>query len=89
MRYQFHTVGVRRCGTTPTVWNWSHQTQPMMGIGKHACRCRAGEQTDRMERSVNTHSVFENPPRLVDGLFQLPSGPGLEEALAERRVEVQ
>jgi L-alanine-DL-glutamate epimerase-like enolase superfamily enzyme len=37
--------------------------------------------------------VFENPPLPVDGLFHLPSRPGLglavnEAALAERRVEI-
>ena len=36
------------------------------------------------------HSVFENPPKPADGLFHLPTGPGLglqinEAELAKRR----
>ena len=43
--------------------------------------------TDRM------HAVFENPPRPVDGLFHLPTEPGLgltvnEAELAKRRVPI-
>ena len=39
------------------------------------------------------HSVFENPPKPGDGLFQLPTGPGLglqinEAELAKRRVPI-
>jgi L-alanine-DL-glutamate epimerase-like enolase superfamily enzyme len=39
------------------------------------------------------HSLFENPPVPVNGLFHLPTRPGLglainEAALAERRVAV-
>jgi L-alanine-DL-glutamate epimerase-like enolase superfamily enzyme len=43
--------------------------------------------------STRTHAVFGNPPMPVNGLFHLPSGPGLglvvnEGALAARRVEI-
>ena len=39
------------------------------------------------------HSVFENPPKPADGLFHLPTGPGLglqinEAELAKRRVPI-
>ena len=39
------------------------------------------------------HAVFSNPPRPVEGLFRLPTAPGLgldidEAALAQRRVEL-
>ena len=41
--------------------------------------------------SSRTHAVFDNPPTPVDGLFHLPSAPGLglaanEAELAKRRV---
>jgi L-alanine-DL-glutamate epimerase-like enolase superfamily enzyme len=43
--------------------------------------------------STRTHALFDNPPVPIDGLFHLPSGPGLglrvsETALAARRVEI-
>jgi len=43
--------------------------------------------------SSRTHAVFENPPLPVDGLFHLPTGPGLglivnEAALAACRVGI-
>jgi L-alanine-DL-glutamate epimerase-like enolase superfamily enzyme len=39
------------------------------------------------------HAVFDNPPKPVDGLFHLPTGPGLgltvnEAELAKRRVGI-
>jgi len=43
--------------------------------------------------SSRTHAVFENPPKPVDGLFHLPTEPGLglrfnDAELAKRRVSV-
>jgi L-alanine-DL-glutamate epimerase-like enolase superfamily enzyme len=43
--------------------------------------------------SPRQHAVFENPPRPVDGVFHLPSEPGLglrlnQAELATRRVQV-
>jgi L-alanine-DL-glutamate epimerase-like enolase superfamily enzyme len=43
--------------------------------------------------SSRTHAVFENPPKPVDGLFHLPTAPGLglqvnEAELQRRRVEI-
>ena len=59
-----------------------------------AAQLQGSKPIEWNDPSTRTHAVFENPPRPVDGLFQLPSGPGLglqvnEEALAKRRVEVQ
>jgi len=74
-----------------------HQTQPMIGhmanlhlaaSQPHATKpCELNDPTSRM------HAVFENPPRPVDGLFHLPSEPGLglridETDLAKRRVPI-
>src|SRR5215469_8963859 len=74
-----------------------HQTQPMIGhmanlhlaaSQPHATKpCELNDPTSRM------HAVFENPPRPVDGLFHLPSEPGLglridETELAKRRVPI-
>ena len=54
-------------------------------------RVAAGAWSD--DPSPRMHAVFSNPPRPVEGLFHLPTAPGLgldidEAALAQRRVEL-
>jgi L-alanine-DL-glutamate epimerase-like enolase superfamily enzyme len=45
------------------------------------------------DSSARQDAVFENPPKPADGLFHLPTGPGLglqinEAELAKRRVPI-
>lgn len=72
-----------------------HQTQPMIGHTANlhlvASLLQNVKPVEWNDPSDRTHAVFANPPRPVDGLFHLPTGPGLglevnEAALAERRV---
>jgi L-alanine-DL-glutamate epimerase-like enolase superfamily enzyme len=73
----------------------SHQTQPMIGhmANMHvvAAQLQASKPIEWNDPSARTHSVFENPPLPVNGLFHLPDGPGLglrvhESELAKRVV---
>jgi len=74
-----------------------HQTQPMIGhmanLHVVASLLQGSKPAEWNDPSTRTHAVFDNPPVPVDGLFQLPTGPGLglivnEAALAARRVEI-
>jgi len=74
-----------------------HQTQPMIGhmanLHVVASVLQGTKPAEWNDPSSRTHAVFDNPPLPVDGLFHLPTGPGLglvvnEDALAARRVEV-
>jgi predicted outer membrane repeat protein len=74
-----------------------HQTQPMIGhmasLHVVASVLQGTKPAEWNDPSTRTHAVFDNPPLPVDGLFHLPTGPGLgltvnEDALAARRVEV-
>jgi L-alanine-DL-glutamate epimerase-like enolase superfamily enzyme len=74
-----------------------HQTQPTIGHTANlhvvASLLQATKPAEWNDPSTRTHAVFDNPPVPVDGLFHLPSGPGLgltvnEAALAGRRVEL-
>jgi predicted outer membrane repeat protein len=74
-----------------------HQTQPMIGhmanLHVVASLLQGVKPAEWNDPSTRTHAIFDNPPVPVEGLFQLPSGPGLglvvnEEALAARRVGV-
>jgi hypothetical protein len=58
--------------------------------GKPAAYDKACEWNDS---SARQDAVFENPPKPADGLFHLPTGPGLglqinEAELAKRRVPI-
>ncbi|HEX3573371.1 MAG TPA: mandelate racemase/muconate lactonizing enzyme family protein [Rhodopila sp.] len=74
-----------------------HQTQPTIGHTANlhvvASLLQGTKPAEWNDPSPRTHAVFDNPPVPVDGLFHLPSGPGLglvvnEAALAARRVEI-
>jgi predicted outer membrane repeat protein len=74
-----------------------HQTQPTIGHTANlhvvASLLQATKPAEWNDPSTRTHAVFDNPPVPADGLFHLPSGPGLgltvnEAALAARRVEI-
>src|SRR6201996_3419577 len=75
----------------------SHQTQPTIGHTANlhvvASLQQGVKPAEWNDPSTRTHAVFDNPPIPIDGLFHLPSGPGLgltvnENALAARRVEI-
>ncbi len=74
-----------------------HQTQPTVGHTANlhvvAALLQGTKPVEWNDPSDRTHAIFENPPVPTDGLFHLPTGPGLglvvnEAALAERRVEI-
>jgi L-alanine-DL-glutamate epimerase-like enolase superfamily enzyme len=74
-----------------------HQTQPTIGHTANlhvvASLLQGTKPAEWNDPSTRTHAVFDNPPTPIDGLFHLPTGPGLglvvnEAALAARRVEI-
>jgi L-alanine-DL-glutamate epimerase-like enolase superfamily enzyme len=74
-----------------------HQTQPTIGhmasLHLAASQLHMTKPCELNDLSPRMHAVFENPPRPVDGLFHLPTEPGLgltvnEAELAKRRVPV-
>ena len=74
-----------------------HQTQPTIGHTANlhiaAAQLHATKPCEWNDPSSRTHAVFENPPRPVDGLFHLPTEPGLglrvnEAELARRRIDI-
>jgi L-alanine-DL-glutamate epimerase-like enolase superfamily enzyme len=74
-----------------------HQTQPVVGhlasLHVAAAQLHATKPCEFNDPSTRTHAIFQNPPRLVDGLFTLTDAPGLglaldEAALAKLRIPV-
>jgi L-alanine-DL-glutamate epimerase-like enolase superfamily enzyme len=74
-----------------------HQTQPTIGhmasLHLAASQLHMTKPCELNDPSPRMHAVFENPPKPVDGLFQLPTDPGLgltvnEAELAKRRVPI-
>jgi L-alanine-DL-glutamate epimerase-like enolase superfamily enzyme len=74
-----------------------HQTQPMIGhmanLHVVASLLQGTKPAEWNDPSTRTHAVFDHPPSPVDGLFHLPTGPGLgldfnEAALAQRRIDI-
>src|SRR3984893_4426298 len=74
-----------------------HQTQPTIGhmASRHVARSQlhTTKPCELNDPSPRMHAVFDNPPKPVDGLFHLPTEPGLgltvnEAELAKRRVPV-
>jgi L-alanine-DL-glutamate epimerase-like enolase superfamily enzyme len=75
-----------------------HQTQPTIGhmANLHivASQLHATKPCELNDPSPRMHAVFENPPVPVEGVFQLPSEPGLglridEAELARRRIPIR
>jgi L-alanine-DL-glutamate epimerase-like enolase superfamily enzyme len=58
-----------------------HQTQPTVGhlasLHIAAAQAHATKPCELNDPSPRMHAVFSNPPRVVDGLFHLPTAPGL------------
>lgn len=74
-----------------------HQTQPTVGhmanLHVVASLLQGTKPAEWNDPSTRTHAAFENPPVPADGLFHLPTTPGLglivnETALAARRIEI-
>jgi L-alanine-DL-glutamate epimerase-like enolase superfamily enzyme len=74
-----------------------HQTQPMIGhmanLHLAASQLHATKPCELNDPSPRQHSVFDNPLKPVDGLFHLPTEPGLglrvdEAELARRRTPI-
>jgi L-alanine-DL-glutamate epimerase-like enolase superfamily enzyme len=72
-----------------------HQTQPTIGhmasLHLAASQLHMTKPCEWNDPSSRTHAVFDNPPKPVDGLFRLPTEPGLgltvnEAELARRRI---
>jgi L-alanine-DL-glutamate epimerase-like enolase superfamily enzyme len=58
-----------------------------------ASQLHATKLCELNDPSPRQHAVFENPPKPVDGLFHLPTEPGLglrinEGELARRRIPI-
>jgi L-alanine-DL-glutamate epimerase-like enolase superfamily enzyme len=73
-----------------------HQTQPTVGhlANLHVCAAQphATKPCEWDDPSLRRHAIFANPPRPTDGLFRLPTTPGLgidlvEAEVARRRIE--
>lgn len=74
-----------------------HQTQPTIGhlANMHvaAAQLHATKPCELDDPSSRRHAVFANPPKPVDGLFHLPTAPGLgldmiEAEVTKRRLEI-
>ncbi|HEX3350598.1 MAG TPA: mandelate racemase/muconate lactonizing enzyme family protein [Acetobacteraceae bacterium] len=75
----------------------SHQTQPTIGhlANMHvaAAQLHAAKPIELNDPSPRTHAIFDAPPKPVDGLFHLPTAPGLglgfiETEVQKRRIEI-
>ena len=68
-----------------------HQTQPTIGhmanLHVSAAQLHATKPCELDDPSARRHVVFSNPPRPIDGLFHLPTAPGLGLDLIEAEVE--
>src|SRR5215472_3536397 len=74
-----------------------HQTQPTIGhtanLHSAASQSHATKPCKLNDPSPRQHDVFENPPKPVDGLFNLPTEPGLglcvnEAVLTKHRIPI-
>jgi len=75
-----------------------HQTQPTIGhtanLHLAASLAHMTKPCELNDPSPRQHVVFDNPPRQIDGLFHLPTEPGLglrlnETELARRRLPIE
>jgi L-alanine-DL-glutamate epimerase-like enolase superfamily enzyme len=58
-----------------------------------AAQLHATKPVELDDPSTRRHAVFTNPPRPVDGLFRLPTTPGLgldliDAEIASRRLDI-
>ncbi len=74
-----------------------HQTQPTVGhlANMHvaASQLHGTKPVELDDPSARRHVIFSNPPKPIDGLFHLPTAPGLgietiEAEVSKRRIEV-
>jgi len=74
-----------------------HQTQPTIGhtanLHLAASQLHTTKPCELNDPSPRQHDVFENPPKPIDGLFHLPTEPGLglrvnEAVLTKRRIPI-
>jgi L-alanine-DL-glutamate epimerase-like enolase superfamily enzyme len=74
-----------------------HQTQPTIGhvanLHIAASQLHATKPVELNDPTPRQHAVFANPPRPIDGFFDLPTDPGLglhvnEAELAKRRLPI-
>jgi L-alanine-DL-glutamate epimerase-like enolase superfamily enzyme len=68
-----------------------HQTQPTIGhtanLHLAASQLHGTKPCELNDPSPRMHAVFDNAPRPADGLFHLPTGPGLGLRLNEAELE--
>jgi L-alanine-DL-glutamate epimerase-like enolase superfamily enzyme len=93
-------TGLTRCATLAQAHGAElvpHQTQPTIGhlasLHLAASQLHMTKPCELNDPSPRMHAVFENPPKPVDGLFHLPTEPGLgltvnEAELAKRRAPI-
>ncbi len=93
-------TGLQRCAALAQAHGVElvpHQTQPMIGhlanLHVAAAQLHATKPCELNDPTPRMHPVFVNPPRPVDGFFDLPSAPGLglefnESGLEPRRIPV-
>jgi L-alanine-DL-glutamate epimerase-like enolase superfamily enzyme len=93
-------TGLQRCAALAQAHGAElvpHQTQPTIGhmasLHVAASQLHTTKPCEWNDPSSRTHAVFDNPPIPVDGLFHLPTAPGLgltinEAELAKRRVPI-
>jgi L-alanine-DL-glutamate epimerase-like enolase superfamily enzyme len=74
-----------------------HQTQPTIGHAANlhvlAAQMHLTKPVEWNDPSERTHAAFKNPPKSVDGIFQVPTAPGIgiqvdEAELAKRKRSI-
>jgi L-alanine-DL-glutamate epimerase-like enolase superfamily enzyme len=67
-----------------------HQTQPTVGHAANlnvlAAQMHLTKPVEWNDPSERTHAAFKNPPKSVDGLFQVPTAPGIGIAVDETEL---
>ncbi len=83
-------TGLLRCAALTQAYGVElvpHQTQPTIGhlasLHISAAQLHATKPCELNDPSPRMHGLFADPPRAVDGLFHLPTAPGLGISFAE------